>query len=344
MCVILYTEINGMKILAKNRDRGYKPSIKIMHEIINGIEVVYIEDDETGWIEGMNENGIGLINSTLDGKDGKKKSLFFSKKRNVMYKILVDSNIKKNEQNILDIIEDTNKKYILEGHTILFFHDDIFHIENNNKNNFIIKKINKTNVFSNHGIILKDEGYIKGIKGLSSYLRREIIKNELMKNKINNIEELLHIMNKNYININQRFQPYRDKKYILSKNNQLKQTDTIVSTTSQLVMNMTNKEFIFYSDINNSKNVKYVNKLPSNYTPKIRVIIKDTEKNMKPEKIFNEKYLKKIYKKYDYNAKPSKYTKHTKRVKNTKHTKHTKQIKTMKNIKSIKKNKTCRKI
>jgi len=61
MCVILYTTINGKKILAKNRDRIYHPNIEIIHEIIDGIEVIYLMDKKTGWIEGMNENGFGTI-------------------------------------------------------------------------------------------------------------------------------------------------------------------------------------------------------------------------------------------------------------------------------------------
>jgi hypothetical protein len=36
MCVILCTKIKGKQILAKNRDRTYKPNIEIIHEIING--------------------------------------------------------------------------------------------------------------------------------------------------------------------------------------------------------------------------------------------------------------------------------------------------------------------
>lgn len=69
MCVILYTEIDGKKILFKNRDLPYKPYIEIIHEIVDGTELAYIRDKKTGWIEGMNDQNIGIINSTMD-KDG----------------------------------------------------------------------------------------------------------------------------------------------------------------------------------------------------------------------------------------------------------------------------------
>ena len=50
MCVIVYTEIDGKKILAKNRDRPYKPDMEIIHKIVNGIEIAYIRDKISGWI------------------------------------------------------------------------------------------------------------------------------------------------------------------------------------------------------------------------------------------------------------------------------------------------------
>lgn len=88
MCVILYTEINGKKILAKNRDRAYKPNIKIIHEIVNGIEVAYLKDENSGWIEGMNADGVGIVNSTLNSADSKhnsKKKIL--KKKEMLYTI-----------------------------------------------------------------------------------------------------------------------------------------------------------------------------------------------------------------------------------------------------------------
>ena len=73
MCVIIYTTINNKKILVKNRDRVYKPNIVIIHELVDGVELAYIKDLKTGWIEGLNGNGIGIINSTLNRNDGKYK-------------------------------------------------------------------------------------------------------------------------------------------------------------------------------------------------------------------------------------------------------------------------------
>jgi hypothetical protein len=81
MCVILFTTINGKKILAKNRDRIYHPKVEIIHEIIDGIEIVYLMDKKTGWIEGMNENGLALLNATLNMKDSDSKSVNKNEKK-----------------------------------------------------------------------------------------------------------------------------------------------------------------------------------------------------------------------------------------------------------------------
>ena len=64
-CIIISKEVNDKFILAKNRDRAYKPKLEVVHTIINGVEVAYIHDMITDWSEGMNEFGIGIVNSAL---------------------------------------------------------------------------------------------------------------------------------------------------------------------------------------------------------------------------------------------------------------------------------------
>jgi hypothetical protein len=64
-CIIASKEVGDKFILAKNRDRAYKPKLEVVHTLINGVEVVYLRDITTDWSEGMNEYGIGLVNSAL---------------------------------------------------------------------------------------------------------------------------------------------------------------------------------------------------------------------------------------------------------------------------------------
>jgi hypothetical protein len=105
-------------------------------------------------------------------------------------------------------------------------------------------------------------------------------------------------MNNNYKNINPRFHPYRDNQFTKKKNKK-SQSNFNVSTTGQIIFNMTDMEFTYYADVHNSKEVKYINKLPKDYTPKIRIFIKETEKRIKnPKTIFTKKYLTKVGKKF----------------------------------------------
>jgi hypothetical protein len=296
MCVILCTEINGKQILAKNRDRNYKPIIEIIHEIINGIEVAYIKDKKSGWIEGMNENGFGLVNSTLSILDGKINRTRLSKKKNLIFKALTEKHI---GDNFYDIINNPKNNYTLEGHTILFYDNQLIHFENNKKNEFVAEKIKNNNVYSNYGVNLKKEGFTKCNKGMSAFLRANIVKEELKHHKINTIDDLANLMNTNYKNINPRFHPYRSKQYSRKKNRG-SPSNFNVSTTGQIVFNMTDLILTYYTDINNSKMVKYINRLPSDYTPKIRIIIKETEKQIKnPKKIFTKKYLNDVEERFD---------------------------------------------
>ena len=303
MCVILYTEINGKKILAKNRDQVHKPNIEIIHEIINGIEIAYIRDTKTEWVEGMNENGCGIVNSTLNINEGKVLTKFKdSYKKNKIFNILCST---KKGDDFYDYVKRTNKKgYTFEGNTILINDNNkIFHIENT-KDIFLMEKINKPVVYTNHGINIKKAGFTEGKKGVSSFLRKKLIETELKCNKKVDLYDdfVENVMNVNYTNVDPRFHSYRDKKLTLKHHN-ISGNQRIISTTGQLILNITDKEFVYYMDVNNSESLKYINNLPEGYAPKIRVVIKETQKNIKRKnKVFTQKYLKDLYKKMNYNG------------------------------------------
>jgi len=99
--------------------------------------------------------------------------------------------------------------------------------------------------------------------------------------------------------VNYKFHPYRNKSKIV--NNTI-----VVYTSAQLLLNITNKEFIYFKDSNYTERVKYINKLPNNYVPKIRVMIKETEKNIRPVRVLTKQYLHKIYKRFHYEEKTNK--------------------------------------
>lgn len=176
MCVILFTTRNGKLFFAKNRDRGYQTNIKIIHEMINGNEVVYLLDEKTGWIEGMNEHGLAIINSTtLMQEDYSRKSIL----KNPIYNAL-----KQNHLNNFD----------LEGNSLVHFNNKVYHIGLDVK---IVKK----------QIVLTNDKKLE-----SSRIRQKMVENELNKNTYN---DLLHdVMNVYYPNVKSTNQPYRHEKHI----------------------------------------------------------------------------------------------------------------------------------
>lgn len=65
-CIVTGGSINGDIILAKNRDRMFTPTIQAIRKLSKrGVELVLMYDKRTRYVEGMNEYGIGIINSTL---------------------------------------------------------------------------------------------------------------------------------------------------------------------------------------------------------------------------------------------------------------------------------------
>ena len=348
MCVIIYTKINGKQFLVKNRDRTYNPKIEIIHEIINGMEVVYINDLVTGWREGMNELGFGLVNSSLVTSHDDNKSLqsqinknpkllhhYRTRiKGNTIFNILTDREF---EKKIYDCLKHDNCSNIAEGHNLIVTKHDVFHVEkfkDKDVNDFFINKLNDNAsiVFTNHSIH-GSGGYREGNPGLSSFLRREIVESELKHKKIHSIDDLMDILNTNYVNIDPRFHPYRDGN--ISKAFSKYKNAKYVSTNAQLIFNMTDKIFSYFPDTHHDKYVKYINKLPNNYTPKIQVHIHNTQKNMmRKKRIFTQSYLNKIYKRFHYKTSKTKKNKkiqhHTKRQNNRKKI-HNKQFTRKKN-------------
>lgn len=313
MCVIVYAKINGKTFLAKNRDRAYKPKVIIIHELIDGIEIAYMVDLVSGWIEGINEYGIAMVNSSLKttfNKETIKLKKLISKdpyyfvmhnnKSDNFYRLLQEKDI---DADLEKCLKDANKcKDIAEGHTLLCSNDDCFHIEyvhgTPKKTSILIDELKdvKLAVFSNHGV-KTDEGYQSGIKGLSSYLRRQITEENLKNNKIASGKDLIKFMNTYYEDLDPRFQSYRDEtttKKILKRD-----FKTLISTASQTLFNVSDKIFDYYTDTNNQKFLGYYNILPKNYEPKITVNVHKIKKNLTPRKLpLSTKQLDRIYSKF----------------------------------------------
>ena len=279
MCVILfYPGLNGKIILAKNRDRNYKAKIVIIHEIINNTEIAYIRDLNSEWVEGLNEYGFGIVNSALQvdfDENAFDDSLMNQKEKLNSQKKYLNALSKSSYNEFQNCI--FNKDYYtdmsLQGHTILANPIYGVHIESNTESKPIIKMLDGKKVCTNHGINIKNTGYLKREKYISSVLRQMLIEAEIeaeiKKNKVSEYYDIFNLMNKNYIDLDISFHPYRYTKDVF--------------TTGQLFLDLTSRHLIFNYDKNNCDFKGIINKLPKDYKPVIKISINKIIKN-------NEKY------------------------------------------------------
>jgi len=296
MCIIVFKKLDNKNYLAKNRDKSVSVNISIIHEIVDNVEIVYLYDLDTCWIEGFNEFGIGFVHSTLVVDNDE----IIDNKEQLSIKVremLKHNNIKEFIKQWILItknIESPNTSY--NGHTLVSDTKNCIHIESFKNENPHEENILNHAVFTNHGIKLKNTGYNYGKKLISSLLRKDIVYNEIK--NVKNKDEILPSLNKNYFKLNPEFHPYRNKKQTLSYWEQYENWYAL-NTTGQILMCLSELTFILNNDNDNCNFVKYDYRLPKNYNPKIKVIInKITKSNKLDEMPFDNSYIEKIYETY----------------------------------------------
>jgi hypothetical protein len=204
MCVISAKYIPELGwVGVKNRDRGYYPVINIKKSQQNGIERVYIWDENTGYTEGLNEYGVSIISAsmaTVSDEKGQGTTTHEGTRGSYMSpdgkKIRTALLEKTCEHAIANLIETE-----LTGHTLVFDKKNCFILESGYRyGDFIhkIEEINKDNtcVRTNHGILLPWAGYQRlpddaahSRKRVSSEVRK--IKSELNLKNAANLDEAM---------------------------------------------------------------------------------------------------------------------------------------------------------
>ena len=119
-CVVCAKKFGEDVILGKNRDRNYAPNLKIVRELTSeGTELCYVVDQDTGWSEGMNSEGIGIVNSALMVKrDEKEKKLAKKNKKPSKDGIRIKEALSK--KTINDVVNSLiNFNDGVKGHTIV---------------------------------------------------------------------------------------------------------------------------------------------------------------------------------------------------------------------------------
>jgi hypothetical protein len=261
-CIIVSKKFGNDMVLAKNRDRAYKPEIEIVHTFINGIEVVYLHDVTTDWSEGMNEFGIGIINASLMvGFDEKEKELIAKtgKKSEDGLRIRYALGQKNIKEALKAVVKFDGG---VKGHSFIADPTHLITVEMTSKHKPVIKQQNPANLYvrTNHGLAHPSAGYTEGPDYKSSIVRRATAKVaiEHLKNWRDELKAL------------------RTNKFSHDNANNMSRDTKKMKTTSQMQLNLTQKIFTlnYFGDrIESFKGVR--NELPSDYIPKIKIRIKD---------------------------------------------------------------------
>jgi hypothetical protein len=262
-CIIVSKEVDNKFILAKNRDRAYNPKIEIVHTIIDGVEVAYLHDITTDWSEGMNEFGIGLVNSALmvghDEAEHKivKKGGKPSKDGVRIRKVLTQKTLKDALKVVLGK-NGTNDG--IKGHTFLSTPKYMVSVEQTSQHSPEVKLQNVENpiVRTNHGHMFTDAGYTHGYKYLSSKMRKVSAEKQI--DKVEDWKEIAAAMRKEFFKQDSHLNMKRDTKEMW--------------TSTQTVLNLTDRIFqltYFKDKVEEFKGV--ITKLPEGYTPKIKIEI-----------------------------------------------------------------------
>ena len=264
-CVAFSKKFGNDVVLGKNRDRNYTPELKVVREMSgNGIELCYMVDQDTDWSEGMNSNGIGLVNSALfvkrDEKDFDK-----SKKEKAPSKDGIRIRHALSKDTLTEVVKSlVNFDTGVKGHTIVSDGNKLVVIENTSRTSPKVKvhDINKSPVVrSNHGIEHPEQGYTRGDDRVSSELRMK------------NASELLG-KEKNYKEIFPQFYNHTQE---LGPKYDLVRAQNKLWTSSQILMNLNKKEMILYLIPGAVKFVGVENRLPKNHESKINLKVRQYE-------------------------------------------------------------------
>jgi uncharacterized pyridoxamine 5'-phosphate oxidase family protein len=281
-CTVAGVRLNDGIVLAKNRDRGYEAEMEIVHEVVNNVEVLYWHDVDTDWSEGMNEFGIGIVNSSLmvgdDEKEGdkvkqsrkerkredKKKSVKHASDGAKIRQALTQKNLRDCIKVLITTKGDgTAKVKGVTGQSIVSDGKEIYIIEHSSVDVPIVKKLKdnkKVVVRTNHGIFHKDLGYQSGFKKNSSHSRMELAKQNLQNAETD--QDVIDILKKKY-----KKDPFLNPYRTTNKHH--------MQTVGQIMMNCDLKEVTIRLDKKYGELTGIENLLPKGYEPKIKLKIEN---------------------------------------------------------------------
>ena len=264
-CIAVASMFGDDMVIGKNRDRNYRPNLKVVRELTGyGVELCYVVDQDTDWSEGMNSRGIGIVNSALfvkrDEKDFDK-----AKKKKAMSKDGARIREALRKTNIRDVVKSLVTFHGgIKGHTIVGDGKKLVVIENTSRVKPVVKIKDLTKepiVRTNHGIEHPEQGYQNGNDKLSSELR--------LMNALNVVHQTPHYK--------ELFPAFYNHKQDRGPKYDLVRAQNKLWTSSQVLMNLNRKEILLYLIPGAVKFVGIENRLPNDYDSQISFVVKEYE-------------------------------------------------------------------
>lgn len=234
-CIVAAGQFGDSYCLFKNRDRNYIPEVNLYHEVLEGVEVAYLYDDKTGWIEGMNEFGVGIVNAALmvSRDESERDEVERTGKKlsdgDRILRALQEKTVAAAAKSI------QTYKGGLKGHTIISDGKTTMYVEHPKDDQESHGKVSKGEVFvrTNHGIDFPDAGYVEGPREESSKKRQS--QAEEILGAVKSAEDVAPAI------LRAREDRYEPTEMVRDHKNEKK-----MRTTSQMVMDLTHKKIILY--------------------------------------------------------------------------------------------------
>lgn len=256
-CVIATGVFGNRRCLLKNRDRNYKPEITLVHEIRDGVEIAYLRDEVTGWCEGLNEYGLGIVNSALSvARDESEKELAKKKKPTKDGEQILTALCSEDIEEAVEVLMDYNGAKLL-GHSFIATPTRVCSLEQTSKHKCVKLDLNPDKIYArtNHGLEHEDAGYQEGDNLLSSLLRRE-----------NAIKVLDRVEDPEDIAPSLRSHRFRIPEFNIVR-------DAEMFTSTQMVLDLTKLVMSVYLIPGKQKFLGVENRLPQGRKPKIKLIL-----------------------------------------------------------------------
>lgn len=264
-CIVFSKKCDGNVILGKVRDRMYDPEICIYHMEVGGTEMCVMFDRVTGFCEGVNEHGIGIVNSTLmvlqDEREGVADGDAEPERSPDGVKIIKALTYDKIGDVLQSLVLHKPKKFKrgLKGHTLVSDGDQVVALENTRIHPPKPMRLDadKVHTRTNHGIYYPGAGYTQGPDYISSIVRRWEAQKQL--EKAQHAEDLMPSLTRPIGKVPSAFNPMRF-------------TDKM-RTTSQMAVDPKNREVRLYLVPGHSDFKGIRNLLPGGRKPKIKTKI-----------------------------------------------------------------------